>query len=520
MNNAPAILRTLVIYAVIVPLALFIGYMLANPLDTSTFMESSILGLVLVFPLLLRWHQPLLILSWNLNAILFFLPGRPDLWLVMAAVSLGISLLQRALGGVKQLISVPQVTWSLVFLIGVVLFTARMTGIGLHTFGSEVYGGRHYIYLLGAIMGYFALSSRRIPPERAGLYVGMFCLAGLTGIITDLTPIMTGSLQYIYLVFPFNRNVAAAVGVNPEAIRFAGAWSVSFAIFSFMMAKYGIRGIFLSGKSWRLVVFSLAPAYMLLGGFRALVLFFAIMFALQFYLEGLHRTKLLPIFMTLGIVMAVLLVLLAPRLPDQIQRALAFLPLDIDPHVRQEADETVNWRVEMWKALLPQVPQYLMLGKGYALSANDFQLLAGPDAAIRNNSGENQIMALSGTYHNGPLSVIMTFGLWGVIALVWFLAAGTWVLYCNYRYGDPALQRVNLFLLVAFTSRAIFFLLMFGALDLDMLNFGGFLGLGVGLNGGVCHRAPEPARATSKFQAFGGVRSHLQPTFRRPKIRA
>ena len=98
MNNAPAILRTLVIYAVIVPLALFIGYMLANPLDTSTFMESSILGLVLVFPLLLRWHQPLLILSWNLSAILFFLPGRPDLWLAMAAVSLGISLLQRALG--------------------------------------------------------------------------------------------------------------------------------------------------------------------------------------------------------------------------------------------------------------------------------------------------------------------------------------------------------------------------------------------------------------------------------------
>ena len=127
MNNAPALLRTLIIFAVIVPLALFIGYLLTDPMqllgqDKSSMAVVGVLLLVLMFPLLLRWHQPLLLLSWNLNATLFFLPGRPDLWLVMAAISLVISLVQRALGGVKQLISVPQVTWSLVFLIGVVLF--------------------------------------------------------------------------------------------------------------------------------------------------------------------------------------------------------------------------------------------------------------------------------------------------------------------------------------------------------------------------------------------------------------
>jgi hypothetical protein len=517
MNNAPAILRSLVTFAVIVPLAIFIGYLLANPMDTSSFVQAGVLGLVLVFPLLLRWHQPLLILSWNLNAILFFLPGRPDVWLAMAAVSLGISLVQRALGGVKQFISVPQVTWSLIFLIAVVVFTAKMTGLGLRSMGSEVYGGKRYVYLLGAIMGYFALSSRRIPPERATLYVAMFFLGGLTGFITDLTTIMPGPLQYIYLVFPFGASAAAAGDINAGPMRFAGAWYVSFAIFSYMLAKYGLRGIFLSGKSWRWVVFSLAPAYLLFGGFRGFVMFVAMMFALQFYLEGLHRTKLLLIFVGLGIVMAVLLIPLAPHLPGQYQRALAFLPLDIDPQIRQEAEGSLDWRVEMWKAVLPQVPQHLLLGKGYALSANDFQLLAGSDAAIRGvgNFAENQIMAVSGTYHNGPLSLVLTFGIWGVMAFVWFLAAGIWVLYRNWRYGDPALQRVNLFLLVAFVSRTIFFILIFGDIGSDMLSFSGFLGLGISLNGGVCRPAPEPVRETGKFQAFGGVRSHLQPTFRR-----
>ena len=246
-------------------------------------------------------------------------------------------------------------------------------------------------------------------------------------------------------------------------------------------------------------------------------MFMALMFAVQFYLEGLHRTKLLLIFTALGIVMAVALIPLAPHLPGQYQRALAFLPLDIDPLVQQEANETVDWRVEMWKALLPQVPEYLLLGKGYSMSANDFQLLAGRDAAIRDvgHFAENQIMALAGRYHNGPFSVVMTFGIWGVITFIWFWIAGLWVLYNNHRYGDPALQRVNLFLLVAFTSRIIYFLLIFGAIELDMLNFGGLLGLSVALNNGVCRPAPEPARAANKFQAVDDIRSHLQPTFRR-----
>jgi len=37
MNNAPAILRSLIVYAVCVPLALIIGYILTDPMQYSTF---------------------------------------------------------------------------------------------------------------------------------------------------------------------------------------------------------------------------------------------------------------------------------------------------------------------------------------------------------------------------------------------------------------------------------------------------------------------------------------------------
>jgi hypothetical protein len=516
MNNAPAILRSLVTFAVIVPLAVFMGYILSDPLNSSSFTYYGILALILISPILLRWHHPLLIFSWNSGMYLFFLPGRPDFWLAMTAASLGIALLQRALGGVKQLVGVPQVTWSLIFLIGVVVVTARLTGMGLHAFGSEISGGKRYVYLLGAIMGYFALSSRRIPPERAGLYVGLFLLSGLLAVIGDLWRVIPEPLYFIYLFFPV-RGGEVSVGLLEKSSRLAGGMMVAFTVFSYMQAKYGIRGIFLSGKPWRWMILLIVSGYGLLSGFRSGILSIALAFVAQFFIEGLHRTKLMIIFAFAGVLGTAALIPLASHLPYTAQRALSFLPLPIDTEVRQDAEVSSNWRFDMWQVLLPQVPQYLLLGRGYAITRMDIDLLAGSDAAIHAAFMEDQYMALSGTYHSGPFSVVMTFGIWGVITVVWFWIVAIWVLRRNYRYGDPALRTVNTFLLAAFVAKIIFFILIFGDIGSDMLTFGGYLGLGVSLNGGVCRPAPEPVPETNKFQAFDDIRPHLPPTFRRPK---
>ena len=43
---------------------------------------------------------------------------------------------------------------------------------------------------------------------------------------------------------------------EPEgSMRFAGVGVVSSAIFSYMLARYGVNGIFGAGKPWRMVVF-------------------------------------------------------------------------------------------------------------------------------------------------------------------------------------------------------------------------------------------------------------------------
>src|SRR5258708_4272097 len=96
MISAPTNIRTLLIHAVILPLAVFLGYLLAsdNPLNYGTMGGIGMVLFVLALPLLLRWHHALLIVAWNIGAVLFFLPGRPDVWWAAAWLSLTISVIQ------------------------------------------------------------------------------------------------------------------------------------------------------------------------------------------------------------------------------------------------------------------------------------------------------------------------------------------------------------------------------------------------------------------------------------------
>src|SRR5436190_5163052 len=108
MNNAPLAIRSLIIYAVCVPLAIFIGYLMSDPLKYSTLAILGGVGLVLAFPLIVRWHYPLLLLSWSMPCILMFLKGQPNVWLALALLTLGISVLERALSHESRFVYVPQ----------------------------------------------------------------------------------------------------------------------------------------------------------------------------------------------------------------------------------------------------------------------------------------------------------------------------------------------------------------------------------------------------------------------------
>jgi O-antigen ligase len=152
--------------------------------------------------------------------------------------------------------------------------------------------------------------------------------------------------------------------------------------------------------------------------------------------------------------------------------------------------------VDLWKAAWPEVPKYLFVGKGYSLDPLDTDMTT--QAARMGLVPSYEEALYAGNYHNGLLSILIPFGLLGTIAFVWLLVAGVKVLYCNYRYGDARLRMVNTTLFSFFLTQSLFFFIVFGAFNVQIVVFLGTLGMSVSLNNGVCRKeVPKTVRIAS-----------------------
>jgi hypothetical protein len=506
MSNASALFRSLLVYGLCLPLAIFLGYLLANP-DDFTFTVVAVIFFVLIIPLLLRWHHAWLIATWNTTAMVFFIPGKPQVWMGLAAVSFTISVLQYMLNRKMKFLPAPTVTWPLIFLTAIILITAWLTGgFGAKIFGGDTYGGKRYFVILATVIGFFAIINRRIPPKRANLYVTLFFVGTATVAIGELPGLLPSYLHFLFEFFPV-ANLSALIDQNSVIeqtaliSRIGGFAGLATGFFCAMLARYGIRGILDMTKPWRAAAFCFFVLLGLSTGFRSTLLLFLLTIALLFYMERLHHTQLLLPVVLVSLAGVGLMSLFASRLPLAFQRSLAVLPfVQIDPIARADAQGSTDWRLEMWQDLVPQIPQYLLVGKGYAFSGTEqFQVGRGLEG-----------FELTGDYHNGPLSVILPFGIFGSIAFVWLMVAGIRVFYQNYHFGDPDHHTINTFLFAYFVVRVFLFFTVAGSLHSDLLAFLGLLGLSISLNGGVAKPVvvTEPTVVLSRFK--------LPPSARRP----
>jgi hypothetical protein len=497
----------LFIFAACIPLAILLGIMLATPLDASSLMIVGIVFMVLLTPIMLKHHHGFLIFSWGAFMNAFFLPGQPPLWMLMAVLSLFFSILTRAVNRNNyKFLNVPSLTWSLLALSLVILVTAQLTGgIGLRSFGSEVYGGKRYFFLFGAVLLYFAFVWKKIEPEKSQFYAGMLLLTSVTAGFSNLAYTLGPSFNFLFLLFPAEWAIQQAMsdfgGPEIALTRVSGLSPACGAVISFYLLRYGLAGVLDLRRPMRIIMVSLALAIGLFSGFRAhLVLQMLLVFFL-FLSQKLYRTRLLPLTIVACCLAFAFVAAVSDRLPLTVQRSLAILPLRLDPVAVQDAKVSMEWRLDMWNVVIQELPKYLLLGKGYALDPTDIFLT---EEAVRRGQLSSYESAISaGDYHNGPLSILMTFGIFGALTFSWVLAAGTRVLWKNYRYGAPELWNINSFLLAFYLAHLVFFLVIFGSFQTDLVFFTGIFGFSISVNHGVRKRedlelAMEPAPAENE----------------------
>src|SRR5262245_20534553 len=118
-----ALTQKLIIFGLVLPLAAIMGFALASPLDPTTHVLVGVVTGLLLMPVMLKWYHPALIFTWNAFINVFFLPGRPQLWMLVAAIGFGIVVLNSTLQREKTVIHVPALTLPLLFFLAVVLVT-------------------------------------------------------------------------------------------------------------------------------------------------------------------------------------------------------------------------------------------------------------------------------------------------------------------------------------------------------------------------------------------------------------
>jgi hypothetical protein len=522
MTNASALFRSLIVYSICLPVAAIVGYLLATTLtDPGSLYSISVVFVLMTVPMFLRWHYPWMLLTWNMSAIVFFLPGRPFVGLLMVGISFSISVLQYILNRRLNFISVPSVARPLLFILGVVLITARLTGgIGLNSLGGsgDTVGGKGYVAIIAAIMGFFALTALKIPAEKRKLYVFLYFVGTLTQAVANLALVISPGLSFIFLVFPTDLAGIYALldnGAGPQfgggITRLGGLSNSALAVLSILLAFYGIRGILDMRKPWRILALLGVLVLILFGGYRGHVITAVMTLGILFYLEGLMRSRMLPAMVVGGVLALALILPFTDKLPLGIQRSLAFVPgIQLDEVAVANAQGSTDWRLNMWLSVLPEVPKYLILGKGLGISMHELSM---EQAHMTRGEEAGASAVLAGDYHNGPLSLIIPFGLFGVAGFIWFLVASTRVLYQNYKFGDPQLVHFNRFLLATFILKIIIFFVIFGSFYGDLFGFVGVIGLSIALNHGVAKPAPAPVER-QVFQKFKFANAHAPHAIR------
>lgn len=485
--------RAQLIYALCLPLAVLMGYFLASPTDFSSVAIIVALVSLLLVPVLMRHYHPLLVAAWNASITPYFLPGSPYLWMLLAFVGFGFAVTNRFTNPKATLVEVKWINRSLAALLLVVVATALLRGgIGVRSMGSSSYGGKNYIFVVGAILGYFALISQRIPRSRARFLTGVFFLSALTALIPNLAYFAGPAFYFLYLLFPPELAVEqAAAGYTPgaEFARIGGLTLASIGLYCWSLAMYGIRGLADWSKPWRGVVFIVAMAACLFTGFRSFLLLFLFTLGFQFFLEGLHRTRAVSVVLALLLLGGVAVLPNAEKLPAVVQRSLSFLPIQINPAIRQDVSGSTNWRIRMWEDLRWDVPKYLLLGKGYAINPNELSFAQ--ENARRGFGADYSESMIAGNYHSGPLSLVISFGVWGVLAFGAFLLGSLRYLYHQYRKGLPELKSINRLLLSLFCAKTLLYLVVYGSFSFDLFLFTGIIGVSVSLNGPVTRIQPD-----------------------------
>ncbi len=352
-------------------------------------------------------------------------------------------------------------------------------GVAAFSSGSNV-GARPYVEVMIALIGYVMLASQKPKfsvvtsvPKWALISASVITVGGL---IAFFVP---GVGMYMYQFYTgFAPNVADMLDPTSKNEGVGRAnFLLAFAIAASALAVascYPLKMVM--PRYWQFsLLFLIATVFALASGYRSALV--AVGFYFIFGSWMWKRAAGLFSCLAVGIV-AICMIIVVQQIipfPERIQRTLSFLPGAWDQSVTDDADGTVDWRVEMWHVVLEgDSIKNWWVGDGFGFPRSELDYFGYLDAT---NTATPEQMAeyyiITGGLHSGPLSSAKFVGVIGFF-LYMILAIMVAYRYVKLwrqvnRYGTSAQLRVAVGFFATLAAYVpVKFVLIYGAYANDL----------------------------------------------------
>lgn len=352
--------------------------------------------------------------------------------------------------------------WIIAF-VGVMVVTAFIRGFGLRKLGGDTWGGAPYVVYTVYCIFYLFSTDTVLPPKYWRWMVSMLCLLALVPVAAQALYAFSGGMiwhQFLFIL-PEYQMVQFMQAVESDASLARLHVANVASQYLFMLAL-----VFIAGRKSIVLVGATFLVSGLLGGIsgnRIPLIYSA--FFLCYYLL-FNRTKNLPerfinrytvilLFLLMGAMLFV------QFLPPTFQRWLSWIP-GVHPgeEVAYDAALTVGWRWMVWRECLRRLPQYLLIGRGFAFNVNDLLTMT----ARTQGFSDVDFVVTSHNYHQGLLSVVMDLGLPGFLCWAGFVVSVVLHHFCLLKrnWNDEVLKQYHRIFFAAFCAHTTAYFLISG----------------------------------------------------------
>lgn len=350
---------------------------------------------------------------------------------------------------------------------------------GFWAIQTSVVGGRPYFEIALAFGAFIILSRVQITDFIAKIFPLFLVIPGW----------FLGVLDVIGRVFPQTGYALNALysGVGSAGVtgafqqeaqlgqtRMTGMLGAGMSLVLALAAKFNPITLISPLYPTRAMLLLAALGAIFLSGFRSALLFAIIALLLSALLR--QRIRDLWIFASLsafGLMAIIAMQGSVVQFPLTMQRALSWLPGDWNPEAVADAENSSQWRFEMWGWAWndDRILRDRTWGQGFGLSIDDMNLIAaslmagqGGGSLLGGSDREN--FMITGSFHSGPLSTIKYIGVVGLALyypLMCYMAVLAWRL-CK-RARDTKAFTLALFVGIPIIYEPFNFVVVFGGLD-------------------------------------------------------